>query len=69
MAPDVTTTTRFPAAPARATSAASFSMAPVSTPPAAVVTEEEPILTTTVPVPPPADPVVTTACAGRSAGR
>ena len=48
MAPEVTTTTRCPAARAWATSPASLSMASVSTRPSAVVTEDEPILTTRV---------------------
>ena len=48
MAPEVTTTTRVPAARAPATSAPSLSMASASTRPEPVVTEEEPILTTTV---------------------
>ena len=48
MAPEVTTTTRLPPLRTAATSAASLSMAPVSTRPDAVVTDEEPIFTTRV---------------------
>ena len=48
MAPDVTTTTRWPARRAWATSPASLSMAAVSTRPSAVVTEDDPIFTTSV---------------------
>ena len=48
MAPEVTTTTRWPARRAWATSDASLSMAAVSTRPSAVVTEDDPILTTSV---------------------
>ena len=48
IAPEVTTTTRAPAARDSATSAASLSMAAVSTRPDPSVTDEEPIFTTTV---------------------
>ncbi len=48
MAPEVTMTTRCPAARAWATSPASLSMASVSTRPSPVVTDDDPILTTRV---------------------
>ena len=67
MAPDVTTTTRWPAARAWATSPASLSMADVSTRPSAVVTEDEPIFTTRVRGAPAV--AVTGGGAGSGAGR
>ncbi len=48
MAPELTTTTRSPAARASATSPLSLSMTAPSTRPEPVVTEEDPTLTTTV---------------------